>query len=111
MPENTSNVLSIPIKTIQSKFRGLCWQARGRRVGPAGNVTGLEFAEVEFFASDAEVFETGYGPMTQAARTNLSRNAGGMGRPVSNNASRWTLAALGNRVDRKSVLLARGHNL
>ena len=72
MPENTSNVLSIPIKTIQSKFRGLCWQARGRRVGPAGNVTGLEFAEVEFVASDAEVFDD--------VRNDAARHIAGMPR-------------------------------
>ena len=29
----------------------------------------------------------------QTVRTNLSRNAGGMGRPVSNNASKCALAA------------------
>ena len=31
--------------------------AGGRRTGAAGNVTGLELAEVEFVASDAEVFD------------------------------------------------------
>ena len=32
-------------------------QAGGRRTGATGNVTGLELAEVEFVASDAEVFD------------------------------------------------------
>ncbi len=32
-------------------------QACGRRAGATGKVTGLELAEVEFVASDAEVFE------------------------------------------------------
>ena len=38
-------------------FRGLCQRAGGRRTGATGNVTGLELAEVEFVASDAEVFD------------------------------------------------------
>ena len=38
-------------------FRGLCQRAGGRRTGATGNVTGLELAEVELVASDAEVFD------------------------------------------------------
>ena len=35
----------------------LNWPPVGRRTGATGNVTGLELAEVEFVASDAEVFD------------------------------------------------------
>src|ERR1035441_8071848 len=38
-------------------FPGLCWQAGGCRTGATRNVTGLELAEVEFVAGDAEVFD------------------------------------------------------
>jgi hypothetical protein len=68
----------------------------------------LESPEKELVAPDAQVLDDIVNdaprhvarmaterdePIRQATSTNFSRNAAGMGRPVSRSASRWALAA------------------